>query len=122
MGANYFLKNDAFTNLLLYLEQEFMPAPIQVTRARGRDDATTGPRGRIRASKAEEDDLLLRSGELSVFDGLVCATRTLVNAQMMQGDVTEHRRAFVRAGRMRNKGGYIKCVAVHAKFPILESF
>lgn len=69
-----------------------MPAPIQVTRVRGceRNDAPMGSRGKIRVSKREEDDLLLYSGELSDFDGFVCTTRTLVNAQMMHGDVPEH--------------------------------
>lgn len=70
---------------------------------RGRDDATVGSRGRVRVSKGEEDDLLPRSGELLVCDGFVWPARTLVNAQMMQGDDTEHQRAFVRAGRMASK-------------------
>lgn len=39
----------------------------------------------------------------------------------LQGDVTEHQEAFFHTGRMCNKWDYIRCVAVHAKFSIVES-
>lgn len=57
-----------------------MPAPIQVT-VRGRHDVTMGLRGKIEGRGGSTFYFVQAS---SVFDGFIW---TLVNTQMMQGDV-----------------------------------